>query len=914
MENWVDPENFAANCLDAHAFFEEDRICLNGRWRFLSLRSDQPCPEDYFQPTFSSKHWDLIEVPSAWEDSGYAPGFFRGSRPDPVLSYREKKGASINSSANLIGLYRKRFQISEGWSSRQVRLRFCDVRSGLRVWLNGQLVGSARGAAAPVEFDVSSLIQSGYNYICVEVCQCCDASFLEEPGGCRLSGIIGDVDIYALPAQHITDLFAVTTLGDTTSDVMLRVEVRAHNADGLTARVAVMDADQVCYYGEGILSGGQTSILISCKNAQLWSREDPRLYKLAVILWDGIGICHTRQLPFGFRQIRRSGTTLTLNRQPLKIKGVCYRPSAPERMEQELRSILACHFNAVRVFPSLPERFYDLCDQYGLYVLDDCASSHCDPQWDAMRKSRARQQILAHRRHPCVIAWNTGVEDTELRTLDPSRPFCGEDLYCVQSPTIQRLEQMEQGEVLTEAPTGLARVLTSPRVIQPDTYRSLPLLALSYGCSTGNAAPALTGYSEHFRRSKCWCGGFYHQFVDQDRFGSEDPAASAGLLRSDGTPHHLYYAMQKANQWIHCSRADDGSIFIRNLYAFRSLGDLRCSYRITRDGESIEESLLELDILPQQGQSIRIPAPDSMYLPGRYHLTLSVRDPRSGECEAYFQWELANHPHIPAQIPGGIIRDDGSLITLKAEDICYTVERSSGNVTQITVGEQPLLTEPLRPAFYRVKTDAELSRSKRTDEWARLCLKGSLPKPSVVEVDHMAHQITVLQNIGSGMTRRYQLHRDGSLSVEMRLRTGKTAPSRIGMQLALDPGFDRLTWLGLGPWDTYPDRQDCGVIDIHHQTTAEQDEFSRSQEHGNKSQVTALTLRRGSDLELHVEAEEPVCFSAWPYSLAQLHSGDRTPTQTTLTISGFQNGLEQILLLPRTTYAFSFTIRPAKPE
>ncbi len=302
--------------------------------------------------------------------------------------------------------------------------------------MNGEPVGMSKGALGAVEFDVTQAVQPGYNYICVEVWQYTDASALDTAGSWSLSGILGDVDIYALPRQRITvqpgynyicvevwqytdasaldtagswslsgilgdvdiyalprqritDLTAHASLGDQPGDVVLRVCLTAENADGLTARVAVMDEDKVCYYGEGILSEGKTSVVISCKGAKLWSCEQPAIYKIAVILWDGIGICHTRQIRFGFRELRREGRQILLNRQRLHIRGACYTPSDLNAMEQDVLAIRQAHFNSVRVSASMPERFYDLCDRFGLYVLDDCSDSRPDPRWDDLRRDRA---------------------------------------------------------------------------------------------------------------------------------------------------------------------------------------------------------------------------------------------------------------------------------------------------------------------------------------------------------------------------------------------------------------------------------------------------------------------------------------------------------------------------------------------
>lgn len=914
MDKWENPEIMSENRLESHAIFQEDCLSLNGRWRFLCVKANQELPDQFYEPTFSSKQWDMINVPASWESAGYAKGTFYGDSRNTALSFRDKKMPSIDTSNALIGIYRKRFQVTDSWTNRKVVLRFADVRSAFCVWLNGQYVGMGKGSLTPVEFDISQMVQEGYNYISVQVFQYSDASYLDNPGNWVLSGILGDVDVYALPQQRIIDMYAEAVFGDSVDDVQLNVALTCENADNLTIRIAVMDENKVCYYGEGIVSDNHAKVIIPCKNAKLWSAETPNLYKIAVILWDGVGICHTRQLPFGFRKIAIADTSLKLNDRPLTIKGVCYTCMGTDSMEEDIKSMKACNINAVRIATPAPDRFYELCDRYGLYVLDDCASEQSNPMWTALKQKRATEMITAHRNHSSIIMWNTGCSRDAVDHLDKTRPFCGDDICCVSFPDLKRVEQMENLEDLVETPTGFARVLNFPTVIAADSYSSSPLLALSFGGASGNSAQQLIAYADVFRKSKHWCGGFFFQFKDQDFYDFTDPKCAVGLVRKDGIPHHNYFELQKAYEWIRCKRCEDGSICIKNHYAFRSISEFRCSYQVTRDGEIIDEDTLELNIPPQRAQTIRIPRPDSMYLSGRYHLTIRFQEKDQAELPdtsvAYFQWELANNRHISELYPGGTIRDDGANISLKAENISFTVNRNTGNLDQILIDDQPFLEEPLSPAFYRVKTDTEFSGAKRLDEWAKMTLKGQFPKPSVVEVDHMSHQITVMQNIGSGLMRRYQINRDGTLTVEMRLRTNKTAPNRIGVQGVLPSSFDHVSWIGNGPWDTYSDRSGYGTYGINEQNVDLQDEHLRAQEHGNKTDVRQLTLTNEQGDGLFIKAEDSIECSVWPYTLNSLQNGDRSHERTVFNINCIQNGLTEVTIQPHSTYIYSFTIKP----
>ncbi len=914
MQKWEIPELLSENRLDSHAILDEDTISLNGRWRFLCVKGSEPLPDRFYEPTFSSKHWDLINVPSSWEQAGYSQGFFCGGRANPALSRRDKKTPSIDPSNNLVGIYRKRFQINDMGKGRKFVLRFHDVRSAFCVWLNGNYIGMSKGAQTSVSFHVSDVVQAGYNYICVQVSQFSDASYLDTPGMWALSGIIGDVDLYALPHQRITDLYARADFGEDLSDARLRVALTAENADGMTARIAVMDEDKVCYYGEGMIADGKTDVFIPCKNVRLWSADTPHLYKIAVILWDGVAICHTRQIRFGFRKIQIEGTSLLLNDQPLTIKGVCYPHTDAAHYESDIRLMKACNINAVRVFPPVSRGFYEVCDRHGLYVLDDCASDPKNPIRSDLSQMRAEEMIRSHRNYPCIILWNTSAPREFITQLDQTRPHCQDDFYCVTNPTLERVAQMERLEDLVDAPTGLARVISSPTITPADSYRSMPLLALRYGEASGNAARKLIDYADIFRKSQHWSGGFFWNFADQGLFGCSDPACAEGLVTKDRSPHHIYYELQKAYQWIRCQRNEDGSICIKNHYPNRWTQEFRCVYEITRDGQVIDSDILELNIPPRGAQTIRIPMPDSMYLAGRYHLSIRFREAASQDdlsgTAAYFQWELANNPHVNEVYPGGVIRDDGNTIFLKAENITYQLNRATGNLDQILIDDKPLLSSGITPAFYRVRTDAELSINKRLDDWGKMTLKNQFPKPSVVEVNHMSHQVTVMQSVGSGLMRRYQLNRDGSLTVEMRLRTGKYPPNRVGMQGSLPKSFDKITWLGTGPWDTYQDRKGYGEFGFHHQSVSQQEKFLRGQEHGNKTDVFQLKLSDHLENTILFKSDEAMECSVLPYSLSDMENNVLDHSATVFHIDCRQNGLNSVSIAPHSTYTYSFTICP----
>lgn len=993
MEKWENPAIINENQLPAHVDLAANAVSLNGKWKFCCRRGDEELPLNFFQTGFDDSQWELIDVPCCWETRGYGYPCYNGGGLPTALSANASRIPLIEQKKNYIGYYRRHFTLPADFEGKQVTVRFGAAKSALLVWVNGRYAGMSKGSMVPAEFDITKLLKPGENLIAARVYQFSDASYLENQDMWALSGLYRDVELYALPQRRLTDLYAKASFSGSDADCELSVQIHAENADGLTVRVAVLDGNNVAYYGEGIIKHGQALTRIHCPNAKLWSAETPKLYRIAVILWDGQNICHTLQTEFGFREIKIENAQLKINGRPLKFRGVNYPAFTPEHgyyvPEETLRRDLATmkrfNINAVRT-GGCPqsEAFYRICDEYGIYVIDEC-NMDCyisrdknipgdNPLWTAHVTDRMERMVLRDRNHACVCVWGLGrgsmgenfakMKLTAL-ALDDSRPFVCEsdsdltvsDLCCDSYPTLERVRQFANQQDLTEKNEPLLKMGPdgrSQKAYSYEAYCNHPILATRFACQMGNCATDLAQYADIFETSDQWCGGFIWDYKDKAllspagngtylRHGGDQglklqsgTASCCGLTDPHGREHQGFYEVQKAYQSFSCTRLESGNIRITNRSSFLSSAHCECGYELTRDGCAIECGLLRHDIPPRSSEEFAIPLADPMVKPGRYHLTLRFTRREAtpyapaGTLAAYEQWEIAHVKHIPDENPGGSIRDDGNYVYLRANDCVYTLNRATGNIEQIQSHGTDLLTGPLEPAFYRPMTDSDagfvglaIGALKRKDEWAKLTLKKALPKPSIFQVDHMTHAVTVSQTVGAGLMRSYRLMNDGSLTVELRLRTGKRPPNRIGMQCQLSRELEQLSWFGRGPYDTYQGRETCGLIANHTMRVNGQDEHLRPQEHGNKQQVYSLSLTDGQGHGIHVRAQESISASVWPYTPGELDQAEQISSLpehivTTLNLDMTQNGLgdcyvpcpDSYKIQPNSTYTYSFTIIP----
>lgn len=863
MEKWENPALASENLMSAHAFFREERVSLGGRWRFLSQSADVPAPEGWEQPDFDDKKWRRIPVPGSWEAQELCEPFYRGEALPAAIS---GEGA-IDARGNLAVFYRRSFTLSRDQGSRQIILRFARVSSCALVWVNGTYIGMAKGCRTAAEFDITAAVRPEKNLVCVQVLRYCDVTALEPKGQWLPSGILGDVELYSLPGKAITDI-RTDTRWQTDGSPLLNIALKTRNADGFTARIALMDGNQVVGYCESLIADDSASASIPCKDVIRWTADTPKLYRVAVILWDGVAMYHTREVSLGFREIACENGVITLNGQPEKLFAVGYRAfdrntgCIPDTgtMERELKAIREHNFNAVRLTGPVPEELYDICDRVGLYVLDSDGSEKAPENRNDDVTEQQERLAAVRTNHPCILPQLS--------------------VFILDSPSVPRLNQiLGLEEPLDDSSSFRKRRAPDPTMAAPPEQPLLP----AYHALPGNAGELIPLLRS---QGRLW-GGIFGSWQDVVFAGRTAPGAHEGFVSPDGTPRPSAKEAKAVLAPVSFQFEHD-TLTVENHSRFLPTDAFDCRYVLTRDGETVVEKPIELNAAPGGTASIAIETKYDIYKPGHYYLTAELLG-KDGTAIASAQWPVASLKHIYDENPGGTIREDSGSILLRAQDSTYIIDRASGALEQIRLEEQDILTTPLFPVFAQTSAASGL---RIPSEWEKLTSRKKKLKPSVFEVDHMTRTVTASFHLGSGLMQTYRLYSDGSLSVELRLRTGRTAPDRLGVQLSLPAGMDRLRWFGLGPDEVVPDHQAGSFYGIHERSAADPAQT------GYQEPVFTLDITNEAGTGLHVRSEEGLRASA-------RRSSDG-------------NGTELILELPspelkaHTTYTFGFTINPIK--
>jgi len=534
-KDWENPALTGRNRLAPRAFFTPypdetsartfDRTTspwfklLNGNWKFHWAPTPAEAPATFTQTT----DWAEIPVPSCWQMHGYGrPHYTNVQFPFPVDPPRVP-------TENPTGTYVRDFVIGNDWNGRQIRLRFEGVDSAFHVWINGKQVGFSKGSRLPAEFDITARIRPGLNQIAVQVVQWSDGTYMEDQDMWWLSGIFRDVCLIAMPATHIADIHVHAPV-----DGKLKVNTTlAGDTVGCKVTTKLLDP---------------TGQVVKPQPPRLWSAEDPYLYTLLVTLKDAAGnILEVVPQHVGFRTVEIKGDRFLVNGVAIKLKGVNRHETHPdlgravplETMVKDLLLMKQHNINAIRTshYPDDP-RFYDLCDYYGLYVIDECdleTHGFCcnegwagnpteDPRWESACVDRMERMVHRDKNHPCIIMWSLGNEAnfgcthvamaTRARALDPARPIHYEGDYDLKTADVYSRMYPPVDEVIIIG-SGTEEQIKA-RINRPGTgYASKPFVLCEYAHAMGNGPGGLLEYWEEalYKFDRCM-GGFIWEWVD----------------------------------------------------------------------------------------------------------------------------------------------------------------------------------------------------------------------------------------------------------------------------------------------------------------------------------------------------------------------------------------------------------------
>src|SRR5699024_3154754 len=361
---------------------------LNGKWKFVHAENPHEAPADLFSENVDVSTWDDIVVPHHFQLQGYGtPHYTNVDYPIPV-------DPPHVPTENPTGSYRRDFYVPEHWLDGQTYITFEGVDNCFHLWINGQEVGFSQGSRMAAEFNITPYLRSGKNTVAARVYKWSDSTYVEDQDMWWLSGIFRDVYLLSRPNTHIRDLFIRTDLDNQYQNGTISVDLDLNNLtykflSDLHVEYQLLDDKQREIpngeHTQQITLDNNTSkkqqINIPVSAPHKWSAENPYLYQLLITLKNKNGdLIEVLSERVGFRKIELKDGLVFVNGVAVKFKGVNRHDAHPdlgravplEHMEQDIQLMKQGNVNAVRSahYPNDP-RFYDLCDQYGLYVINE---------------------------------------------------------------------------------------------------------------------------------------------------------------------------------------------------------------------------------------------------------------------------------------------------------------------------------------------------------------------------------------------------------------------------------------------------------------------------------------------------------------------------------------------------------------
>ncbi len=518
---------------------------LNGDWAFRWAPNPEGRPTGFQAPGYDVSGWKTIDVPSNWEMRGYGTPIYTNIRYPfavqwPRVTAEPPRHFTAYDERNPVGAYRRNFSVPGDWAGRPVYLCFDGVSSFFYLWINGRYVGFSKDSRTPAEFNVTPYLQAGANTLAVEVYRWCDGSYLEDQDFWRLSGIFRDVYLWAPPAVHMRDFEVQTLLDDACRDARLVVQGELQRAPGAPAGAVKVLArlldDRGAAVGEvagapQAPAGAETFRLeLPVTAPRLWSAEQPNRYTLVLTLQDAAGATlEALAERIGFRRVELKDGNLLVNGKRIMVKGVNRHEHDPEQgqhvsregMLNDIRLMKQGNINTVRTahYPNVPE-WYDLCDEYGLYVIDEAnVESHGMgygkeslahvPSWAAAHLDRTIRMVERDKNHPCIIVWSLGNEAGNgvnfektydwIKQRDASRPVQYERAGHARNTDIFCPMYMSIGEMLSYAS-------------KPQTR---PLIQCEYMHAMGNSEGNFADYWDAFNKTPYLQGGCIWDWVNQ---------------------------------------------------------------------------------------------------------------------------------------------------------------------------------------------------------------------------------------------------------------------------------------------------------------------------------------------------------------------------------------------------------------
>ena len=771
-------------------------LSLDGPWKFRLFQRPESVPARAVQPATADRTWDNLPVPSNWTQHGHSSPIYTNvqmpwTNTPPTLPPEAARD-------NPTGVYRRSFTIPRTWDGRRQVLQVGAAESVLCVWINGTFVGMSKDSRLPSAFDITPFAKTGRNHVALVCIRWSDASYIEDQDQWWLGGVFRSVHVYSQDTARIEDVFARADLdpatGRGTLDTELQLGFASPPAADAHVKVELLDAK-----GKRVPRAAGTATVsrhytadrnrarVRFENLKIdpWSAESPALYRVAVSLHasDAKGKAQAKAVEHaavrvGFKRVETAHRQLMINGAPVMIRGVNRhehhetraKALTREDMIQDIRLMKQNNFNAVRNahYPNDP-RWYALCDEYGLYMIDEAnIEAHAnyatlcrDPRWHDAFVDRAKNMVKRTKNHASIIVWSLGNETgygenhdamaTWIRGYDPSRPLHYEGT--VRAGWLQREDVPVRGDRhASDLFCPMYPQIASMIAYSTSNHDPRPYIACEYQHAMGNSNGCLQEYWDAFEAYEGLQGGFIWEWVDHGLKQIEDDGTAwyayggdfgekihdhefvcDGLVAPDRTPHPALFECRKVQQPVGFALRGN-RLTVRNKDWFTDLGWLTMSWSIAVEGKTVAKGTLKPGkVAPQKAKTVALKLDRDTWPAGeaflQVHATAAAKTPwcSKGHLVAWEQFPVKNTAikrSAPNRRRAAVQVTTGKRdLTLAAKGVALVIDTKRARVRRITAGGTAVVQDGPALNLWRGPTSNDGVKGKQeqwTAEWKTL--------------------------------------------------------------------------------------------------------------------------------------------------------------------------------------------------
>lgn len=893
-------------------------------------------------------NFDIIKVPSTWQRTGYENPVYLNIRYPFPASYPNVP------SEMTAGIYVKKFNVKE--STAHSIITFLGVCSSLTLYVNGKFVGYSEGSHNSAEFNLDGFVNPGENELLAIVTKWCNGTYLESQDMFRENGIFRDVYLTEYESGYIYDIELKTKTDGAQYDLSIDLEIAypGPNTSNITAEL--FDGDKMIA-SQAQSASDKASFVFASLDVKQWNAEIPTLYKLYLTYENG-GKRQTVKLNVGFKTVEITGKVFLFNGEPIKFKGVNHHDTHEDNgyvmsTDDMLKDILLMkeyNVNAVRTSHYPPDPiFLNLCDEYGLYVVDEAdIETHGtqfsvgmkytgkpnvlsnSKQWLSRYKDRVLRMYERDKNHPSITMWSLGNESGGWKNQDK----CYEMLK-------QRSDIPVHYEAVIRTPRGSYDVISEmyqnipmmERISKQQLgtrYKGKPYFLCEYCHAMGVGPGSLEDYWHLIYSDDRFMGGCIWEWADHSvhdekakykyTYGGDHGEAYHdgnfcvdGLFYPNRKPHTGALEMKAVYRPIRAKLISENLYNFTNTNRFLNANVYSVNYELLQDGISIDSGIIELDIEPNSSKNLII-AHKMIDDEHSYHINFIYRDSQNKLVakEQITINEVFERPEIMVTKAVAFTKKKDN-ITVAFDNGMVVFDSITGAMTHLIYGSKSILCENNKGFdinVFRAPIDNDRNKIKEWKNRGLDKLRYISAQVTQCENDKEGHYVKIktcgyLDHAGKkkyNCNVAYKIYPSGIISVKVKLKRNglkirEVELPKFGVTFELDPSLENVEYFGLGESENLPDFQEQSYMGIYHGNVWSMCEnYIKPQENGMHGGTRYVKLSDENEDGVMIRyRKKPFSFSARPYSNSTLNKANHiedlsTNNKVTLNIDGFVNG------------------------